>query len=123
MRHRIAKVDQETISEQLGDMPIVALNHVGTHPLIGTHHLPVLFGVELSRQGSGIDEVTEHHGELPTFGFGGVMVGLWRCGSRLCFLADRLWRGLDSLSHWLRVRAAIAGPYQDALLFIHCQVL
>ena len=47
MREGIAKIDEESIPEQLGDMPIVALDNVGTHPLIGTDHVPVLFRVEL----------------------------------------------------------------------------
>ena len=45
VRHRIAKVDQEPILEQLGDMPIVALDNVSTRRLIGTDNFPILFGV------------------------------------------------------------------------------
>jgi len=35
----IAKVHEEPVPEQLGDMTIVALDHVGTHLLICTHHV------------------------------------------------------------------------------------
>jgi hypothetical protein len=70
---RIAKIEQETIPEQLGDVPIVALDNVSTHPLIRTHHVPVLFGVELAGEARGVHEVTEQHGELAPF-------RLWRSG-------------------------------------------
>ena len=43
----IAKVHEESIPEELGDVSIIALNHLRTHPLIRTDHIPVLFGVEL----------------------------------------------------------------------------
>ena len=66
VRHRIAKVDQEPIPEQLGDMPIVALDNVGTHPLIRTDHVPVLFGIELAGETRGVHEVTKHHRKLPS---------------------------------------------------------
>jgi hypothetical protein len=36
----IAKVHEEPIPQELGDMPIVALDNFGTHPLICTHHFP-----------------------------------------------------------------------------------
>src|SRR5215471_4443220 len=66
--HRKAEVDQETIAKVLGDMPIVALDDLGTHPLIGTDHVPILFGVELVGESSGVHQVTEHHRELAAFG-------------------------------------------------------
>src|SRR5215813_7286697 len=60
----IAKVHQESIPKELGDMPIVALNNFRTHLLICTHHVPVLFGIKLAGEFCGIDQVTEHHCEL-----------------------------------------------------------
>src|SRR5262245_57584369 len=48
-------------------MSIVALNNVGTNPLICTHHLPVIFRVELRGQLGGIDQITKHHRELTAF--------------------------------------------------------
>jgi hypothetical protein len=71
----IAKVDQETIPEQLGDMPIIALDNVGTNPLIRPDDFSILFRVELGGEFGGIDQVTEHDGELATFGFGYTMLG------------------------------------------------
>ena len=44
----IAKVHEETIPEQLGDMSIIALDDFGTDALIRTDHVPVVFGVELA---------------------------------------------------------------------------
>src|SRR5215510_9772495 len=88
MRLGIAEIDEETVTEQLGDMPIVALDHVGTHPLIGTDDSPVLFGIELRREFGGIDQVTEHDGELAAFGVWCVLCGWWRFVSRWCFLGS-----------------------------------
>src|SRR5262245_40867807 len=61
---RIAKVDEETIPEQLGNMAIKALDYFGTKPLICTHHITVFFGIELGGKFGGVHEVTKHHGEL-----------------------------------------------------------
>jgi hypothetical protein len=49
MSVRVAEIDEQPVTKQLGDMPIVALDDVGTHSLIYTHHIPILFGVELQR--------------------------------------------------------------------------
>ena len=48
-------------------MPIVALDNVGTHPLICTHHVTVFFGVELAGESSGVHQITKHHRELSAF--------------------------------------------------------
>ena len=42
----IAKVDQESITQELGDMSIIALDHCGTRLLIRTDDFSILFGVE-----------------------------------------------------------------------------
>jgi hypothetical protein len=47
MRLWVAKVDQQTIPEVLGDMPLVALKHPGRRLLIGPYHGPEVFGIEL----------------------------------------------------------------------------
>src|SRR5215470_17549215 len=87
----ITEVHEKPISEQLGDMPIIALDNFGTHPLICTHYVPVLFGIKLAGEFRGVHQVAKHDGQLTAFSFWGVMVGWWRFGSRLCFLVDRLW--------------------------------
>ena len=43
----IAEVYEQSVPEQLRDMAIVALDHVGTHLLILAHHITPVFGVEL----------------------------------------------------------------------------
>src|SRR5262245_14542915 len=45
--HGITKIDQETIAQELGDLPIVSLDNVRTRRLIGTYHVSVHFGVEV----------------------------------------------------------------------------
>ena len=46
----IAKVHQETIPEQLGDMSIIACDDLRTDRLVGTDHVPVVFGIELPKR-------------------------------------------------------------------------
>jgi hypothetical protein len=41
----VAKIDEETISEQLRNMPIVPLDNLGTHPLVGTDDVPILLWI------------------------------------------------------------------------------
>src|SRR4029450_13308738 len=50
-----------------------------THPLIGMHHVPVVFGVELGGEFGGIDQVTEQHGELPAFSLWSGVIGPSPC--------------------------------------------
>src|SRR5215510_7377155 len=119
----IAKVYEESIPKELGYVSIKTCDDLRTDILVLTDDFSIFFGVELTGELRRIYKIAEHHGKLPAFGFRGVMVGWWRCGSRRRFLDDRLWWCLDSLSRWLRFRAAIAGPYQDAILVIHCQLL
>src|SRR5262245_40063092 len=97
---RVAKVDQEPIPQILGDMAAIALNHLGTRRLVGTHHLAVVFGVKLTGQARGVHEVAEHDGELATFGGRGL---------RSCWRHSHLWRrgllrdrGLETLQRWGR---------------------
>jgi hypothetical protein len=71
MRLGIPKIHEEPIAEELGDMSVIALNHLSTGGLIRPDHVPVLFGIESAGEGGGIDEVTEHHRELTVFGFCG----------------------------------------------------
>jgi len=71
MGHGIAKVDQQTITEILCDMPAEALDDLGTGRLIGPHDLAQLLRVEPFGEGRGAHQITEHHGELAAFGVGG----------------------------------------------------
>jgi hypothetical protein len=47
MRLRIAKIDQQSITEILRDMAVKALNDLGPGRLIGAPHLTEVFRVEL----------------------------------------------------------------------------
>src|SRR5437879_5669795 len=66
----IAKVHQKSIPQELGNMSLIALDDFSTSSLIGTHHLPVLFRIELAGEFRGVHEVTKHYRELPTFRVG-----------------------------------------------------
>ena len=55
----------------IGLRAIIAVNHLGTGLLIGADDVPVIFGIELGCQGGRVDEVNEHHRQLPSFGFWG----------------------------------------------------
>src|SRR5262249_51455341 len=90
----IPKVHEETIPKELGDVPVIALNHLRTGSLIRTDYVPVLFGVKLRRKLGGIDQVAEHHRELPSFRVGrrssrercDLQGGLMLGSRRLCWL-------------------------------------
>ena len=64
----IAKVDEEAITQILCNPPLILLNALGAHCLVGLHDLTPLFGIESSGECGGIDEVAEEHGQLPPFG-------------------------------------------------------
>jgi hypothetical protein len=59
MRLRIAKVDEQAIAEILGNVALEALDDRGTGLLIGTHHLAVVFRIELTGEGSRVHQITE----------------------------------------------------------------
>src|SRR5207253_2189907 len=106
MRLGIPKVDQETITQELGDMSIKTCDNLGADLLIDTDHVTPVFRVELGRQFGGIDQVAEHHRELATFRFGGTR-GHDRRGC-----CDR-WGGLGR-SRWdrlERLRWCFSGPF------------
>jgi hypothetical protein len=63
----VAEIDKQTVTEQLSDMPIVALDHVGTHPLILAHHITPVFRVELTGESRRVHQITEEDCELAAF--------------------------------------------------------
>src|SRR5262245_43927647 len=73
----IAEIDKQTITEQLSDMPIIALNDLGTDLLVYTDHVTPVFWVELAGELRGVHQITEHDGELPSF-------SLWSLRRLLC---------------------------------------
>src|SRR5882762_566005 len=100
-------------------MSIVALDNVGTHSLICTHHVPVLFGVELGRESGRIDQITEHHRELPSFRVGRRWCSRERCSLRgALFLNCRL---LWCLNRWrgeFLYACRFARPDETSIIFI-----
>jgi hypothetical protein len=68
----IAEVHQQPIAEVLRHIAIKALDHGGRGLLIGADDGAVVFGVELARELCRVHQITEHHRQVPTFGFGGV---------------------------------------------------
>src|SRR5262249_16954131 len=66
----ITEINKQAVTEQLSDMPIVALNNFSTHLLIRPYHVPVRFGVELAGEARGVHHITKQHGQLAAFGFG-----------------------------------------------------
>jgi hypothetical protein len=101
VRPGIAEVDEQAITEILGDMPLKAGDHRGTGRLIGTHHFAQLLRVELAGEGGRVHQVTEQHGELAAFRLRGAGVsgrrfsrggmGVLRDG-----LPDRWWIAMPS---------------------------
>ena len=56
-------------------MSLKALDDLSTGSLVGAHHLPQIFGIELAGERGRIHQVTEQHGELAAFGLRGWVVG------------------------------------------------
>src|SRR5215470_11263276 len=93
----IAKIHQETITQELSNVSVKTLDDFRTRRLIRTDDFSIIFRVELRRQLGGIDQITEHHGELAAFRFGYTRFSwrkytLWRLivlGRKLCLCLDR----------------------------------
>jgi hypothetical protein len=124
MRLGIAEVHEEPVTEQLSDMPIVALDNFGTDPLICPHHITPVFRVELAGQLGGVHEVAEHHGELPSFRVGRRWCSRERCdlrgglflgGRRLCWLST-----LRDQGGWFR---SVPSPHEHSAIFICGELL
>src|SRR5262245_60980597 len=110
MSLRIAEVHKETVTEQLSNMPIVALNNFRTHLLIRPYHVTPVFRVELGGKFGGVHEVAEHHGQLPSFRVGRRCSNA-RCDLRgwLC-LHNGLWCWLSRLRGDCLYVCGIASP-------------
>src|SRR5262245_19895717 len=79
MRLGITKIDQQTIAEILGDMPLETLDDLGTGGLVGAYYLPQIFGIELAGECGRIHKVTEQYGELPALSLWGGVIGRKPC--------------------------------------------
>src|SRR4029453_8915758 len=60
----IAEIDEQTITEQLGNMSFIALDDFRADFLVCTYHVPVVFGIELGGEAGGIDQIAKHHSQL-----------------------------------------------------------
>src|SRR5678815_4593151 len=104
-------------------MSIKACDNLGTDPLIRTDNFSQVLRIELSRQGSGIDQVTEHHRELPSFRVG-RRYSQERCDMRggLCLGSRRL-RWLSRLRDEGRCFRSFPSPHQYSAIFIRGELL
>ena len=68
VRHRIAKIDQDTITERVGKRAVKAVNHLGTGLTIGAHDLPQVFRVQVPCQGGKVQQIAAQHGKATAFG-------------------------------------------------------
>ena len=85
MRLGITEIDEESVAQILGDIAVKAFDDGSTSLLVGTYDFAILFRVELFRQSSGIDQITEHHRQLATLARRRDRCsGLWLCVSSLC---------------------------------------
>ncbi len=69
MSLRIAKIDQQSIADILGNIALEATDSLGANLLIGPDHVAQGFNVQLFGEGGRADQVAEHHGQLATLGF------------------------------------------------------
>jgi hypothetical protein len=97
----IAEIDEQTVTEQLGNVSIKALNDFRASTLVCTDDFSILFGIELGGEFGGIHEVAEHHRELPSFRVGRSM----GCRREKCNL--RGWLFLSS--RWLGSLVCVSG--------------
>jgi hypothetical protein len=124
MRLRIAKIDQETITEELGDMTVIAVDDVRADLLIRTDHVPILFRVELGGQLRRIDQVAEQHGQLPAFGVWRMTFSRgWFALGRGLFLERRLWLRLVGLRGWCGDCFGVPSPGEASVIGLHSQYM
>src|SRR5215475_6524883 len=117
----IAEVHEEPIPKQLSNMSFIALNDFRADFLVSTHYVPVLFGIELTGKFGGINQVAEHHRELPSFSFWRMRSGTgdFARSGVLCQAAFLLSRWL--CRGWFRCR--FARPHEHLTVLIHSKLL
>src|SRR6266850_6650202 len=110
MRLGIAKIDQETVAQELSGVSFIALDDFSTDFLVCAYHVPIVFGIEFAGEFGGIDEITEHYRELPSF-------RVRRRGSRercdqwgVLFRCSRLWYWLSKVRGDFLSASSVASP-------------
>jgi hypothetical protein len=111
----IAKVDKQSIAEELGEVSLVPLDDFSTHLLIRTDHFAIVFRVELTRELSGVHHVTEHDGQLSSFSVGRRCSGERFDLRGVLFLDSRL---LSWLSKMRGDFPCISDPDKDSVILI-----
>src|SRR5262245_22985763 len=98
-------------------MPGITVDDHGTALLVGPDYVSEFFGIELRGEGSGADQVTEHHRQLAPLGF-----HTWRRGegpgSPRGEPCAWHWRLGDCLRLWGQAR-----PHQHLALLVACDLL
>src|SRR5215470_18851988 len=103
-------------------MSIVALDNFSTSRLIDTDNFPVLFRVELGGEFSGIDQVTEHDRELPSFRVGRRGSNA-RCDLREgLVLGSRVWCWLSRLRDDFLSTCRVTSPDEPLPIIISHRV-
>jgi hypothetical protein len=95
---RIAKIDQETISQELSGVTFIACDDLRTDCLVGSYDVPIVFWIKEAGELGRLHQVAEHDCELTAFRFGGMRGRRRRCDlCREVLLRDdllhRWWRG------------------------------
>jgi hypothetical protein len=62
----VAEIDQSTIAHIFGDKAVEPGHNLCNGTVIGSDDLAQILGTQSRRESGRADEVTEHHGELPS---------------------------------------------------------
>src|SRR5215471_6130071 len=124
VRLGIAKIDQQSITKELGNIAVKTRDDVCAHLLIRTDNLSEVLRVELPRQGSGLHQITEHHRKLSAFSLGYGRCREWWCDRGwLLLLCRRLWECLARLRGCFDGPCACPRPHQDSALLVRSYTL
>src|SRR5207247_6755967 len=107
----ITKVHQQTIPKVLRNMAIKALDDCSGSLLVGPYHLAPIFWVKLAGEERRVNEVTEHHRELASFGIWGATLHVGKCGLGALVVLGR------------RLGGHLAYPDQDSVVLVARQLL
>ena len=116
--HGIAKIHQQSIAQQLGNIPVIAFDHCGTRLLIRPDNFSILFGVKLGE--SVVESTTSQNITVSCLhsasAVGGATEGLALSRRDVRRSRQRNWRG----------GCPCAGrptcPDEHSAVLIHCQL-
>jgi hypothetical protein len=110
VRPRPSEVDQERITEQLGDVAVEVSDNVGTDFLVSAHDVPKVLRVQPLGERCEVHQITEHHCELTALGTRRLELG-------------RNWLDLRQSSRRWRRSFGLADPNQDLAVLVNGQAL